>query len=374
MDDLMIFQFVGETVKNATDAFVTPAASQLITAIQALTLTGVTLYIVLQGYAISTGAVESPFWTFIKQSLKIGIIAFFALTVDGYISHVVTAINGLEEGLSSAMQIGGAGATNIYETLDKNLSVGFKLAGDCFKQSDNASWNEFGAIIGWTISGVVIIACSIVIGALGAATIIVAKFSLAVMLALGPLFIVCLMFPITSKFFDSWFAQVMNYILTIVIMAIIMTFAIKAFTAYVEQSTVDANDVNPLFVAFQILGVTGILCFIIYQAGGMASGLAGGVSMASMGIRHLTSPVTGTARAMTGAGRMLNPQSTRYDMTTGRMVSQSRLAHAISGNTAINPAYRQHVMSNIGKNWGRAKGGGIKAAPSSSGGSASKSS
>lgn len=356
MDDLYLFQFVGETVTNATDAFITPAAGQLITAIQGLILTGVTLYIVLQGYAISTGAMESPFWTFTKHCAKIIIIAMFALSADGYTNYVMGAINGLESGLSSAMQIGN-NAQNIYQVLDQSLGVGFELAGDCFSKASDAGWSEFGAIIGWTIAGIIIIGCSVIIGVLGGAMVIVAKFSLAIVLGLGPLFIACLMFPATAKFFDNWFSQALNYVFTIVIMSIIMTFAIKAFSSYVEQSTLSDGEANPMFVAFQILGVTGVLCFVIMQAGGIASGLAGGVSMAAMGIRHMAMPVTGTARGITGAGRAVNPQSSRMDIATGRYVTQSRIGHMAAGNTTVNPAYRQHVMSNLGKNWGRASGG-----------------
>ena len=111
--DPMVFQFIGETVKNATDAFVEPAASSLMFSLQMLVLTGVTLYITMTGYAISTGAVESPFWTFVKQCMKIILIAFFALTADGYITGVMGAINGLESGLSQAMN-GGAAPMTIY--------------------------------------------------------------------------------------------------------------------------------------------------------------------------------------------------------------------------------------------------------------------
>ena len=58
--DPMVFQFIGETVKNATDAFVTPAATNLIFSLQMTALACVSLYIMLMGFAIATGAVDSP--------------------------------------------------------------------------------------------------------------------------------------------------------------------------------------------------------------------------------------------------------------------------------------------------------------------------
>lgn len=358
--DPMIFQFIGETVTNATNAFVVPAASSLMFALQMLVLTGVTLYITMTGYAISTGAVESAFWTFVKQCLKIVIIAFFALTADGYIAGVMVAISGLEEGLSQAMNITGNAPQSIYQILDQSLGKGFEIVGLCFQKADEAGWN-FGSVLGWAIAGIVVAAGTVLVSMLGGAIIIVAKFSLAVMLALGPLFIVSLMFPPTARFFDSWFSQVINYVLTIVIMAIIMTFAMKAYDAFIVSADFSGDgESNPMFAALQIGALTGVLCWIILQAGGMASGLAGGVSMAAMGIRHIMSPVTGGLGAAKGVGNMANPMSTRRDMQSGMMVTARRANHLVAGNTMMNPAYRQHVTSNMAKNWGKAKGGSAK--------------
>lgn len=359
--DPMVFQFIGETVSNATDAFVGPAAANLIFGLQMLAVTGVTLYIVLTGYAISTGAIESPFWTFVKQCLKIVIIAAFALSADGYSGHVMDTLNALEVGLSDAMNTsGGPPATSIYQVLDQSLGKGLEIVAECFQQADEAGWN-FGAVLGWAIAGCIVALGTVLVSMLGGAVIIVAKFSLAIIFALGPLFILALMFPITARFFDSWFSQAMNYILTVVIMAIVMTFAMKAYDAFIAGADFsgDGNS-NPMFAALQIGALTGVLIWIILQVGGIASGLAGGVSMAAMGVRHLIMPVTGGLKGAKGVGNMVNPMTTRRDMQSGMMVTARRANHLVGGNTMWNPAYRQHVMQNMGKNWGRAKGGSIK--------------
>lgn len=350
--DAMVFQFIGDTVTNATNAFVQPAASSLMLALQLLAVTCVTLYITLTGYAISTGAVETPFWTFVKQCLKIIVIVYFGMTADGYIDGVMSAINDLEDGLSQAMN-GGTVPESIYQVLDKSLGKGMEIVGLCFQKADEAGWS-FGSVLAWGIAGIVVAAATLLITVLGGAVIIVSKFALVVMYALGPLFIFCLLFPVTARFFDSWFSQVMNYVLTIVIMAIIMTFATTAYDKFIAGTDFSGSgDSNPLYEALQIGGVTGVLCWIIMQAGGMASGLAGGISMSAMGIRHLMSPVT-------GALNTINGPSTRRDLESGMMVTAGRTNHMIAGNTMFNAAYRQHVFSNMGKNWGKAKGGSVK--------------
>ena len=362
--DPMVFQFIGETVQNATNAFVAPAASRLMFALQMVALTGVTLYITLTGYAISTGAVEAPFQTFLKQCAKIIIIAAFALTADGYTGAVMEAFNGLETGLADALNVddgdeNGGDADSIYQVLDKSLGKGVKIVLTCFEAADKAGLN-FGAVLGWAIAGLTVAISTALVTVIGGAVVISAKFFLAIVFALGPLFILTLMFPMTAKFFDSWFAQVINYTLTIVIMAVVMSFAMKAYDSFIATAKFSGpNAHNPLFAALQIGVVTSVLIWVIMQIGGMASGLAGGVSMAAMSIRHLMMPITGAMSAIKGAHKLLDPMTTRRDMHSGMMTTARRSNHMVAGNTMWNPAYRQHVMQNMGKNWGAAKGGAV---------------
>ncbi len=68
--------------------------------------------------------------------------------------------------------------------------------------------------------------------------------------------------------------------------------------------------------------------------------------------------------SMTGISRFSIPAElsaihAMRDMQSGMMVTGGRLNHLAAGNTMWNPAYRQHVMQNMGKNWGPASGGSI---------------
>jgi type IV secretion system protein VirB6 len=362
MDDPMVFQFIGQTVSNATDAFVTPAAQKVMFGIQMLILTGVTLYITLTGYAIAQGAVQSPFSVFLKQSIKIAIIAVFALTVDGYINGVTSAFGGLEEGLGSFLS-GTAntnGPTSIYALLDQSLGKGFEIVGHCFQRADEAGWS-FGSALGWAIAGLVVATGTVGVGLLGGSVVIVAKFAIAVMFAIGPLFVASLMFPITARFFDAWFGQTLHHTIVVVIVAVVMAFAMKAFNVFVDGADFSGNgDANPMFAALQIGTLTGILTRMILQIGGMAAGLAGGISMAALTLRDIISPTTGGLSLAQGAGDIINPMSTRRDLQSGMVVTARRSNHLIAGNTMWNPAYRQNVLTNLGRNWGRATGGSVK--------------
>lgn len=362
MDDPMVFQFIGQSVSSATDAFVTPAAQRVMFGIQMLILTGVTLYITLTGYAIAQGAVQSPFSVFLKQSMKIAVIAVFALTVDGYVNGVTSAFGGLEEGLG--WFLAGTpttnGPTSIYAVLDQSLGKGFELVNHCFQKADEAGWSV-GSALAWAVDGVIIAIGTIVVAMLGGSVVIVAKFAIAIMFAVGPLFVACLMFPITARFFDSWFGQTLHHTIVVVIVAVVMAFAMKLFNVFIDGADFSGNgDTNPTFAALQIGTMSAVLARMLVQIGGLAAGLAGGISMAALTLRDMISPATGGLNFAKGAGGILNPMSTRRDLQSGMMVTARRGNHLIAGNTMWNPAYRQHVLTNLGRNWGGATGGSVK--------------
>jgi len=200
---------------------------------------------------------------------------------------------------------------------------------------------------------------SLIFTLLGGAIVITAKLSLAILFGIGPLFIMCLMWPVTARFFDSWFSQVMNYTLTIVIVAVFMSFAGAAFDTFIAGADVSAAGQNsPAFAALQILGLTGLLSYILLQVSGLASGLAGGVSMAAMTLRQMVSPVTSSARTassgLSSAHNIVNPVSTRLDPKTGLQTTSRRLEHLAMGRSMVspNPAYRRAVMDQLRESMG----------------------
>lgn len=348
-----IFQFIGGTVTNATNAFVGPAAGNLIAGLQGLTLSLVTLYILMMGWAVIMGQVQEPIKKVLTQWFKIIVITAFVLTADTYAFWVVESFNALEQKLANAMNIGSPDATSLYAILDQTVGKGVELASLCLQNSDDAGWN-LGSVAGWMLASVVVAFGTALVAVFGGATLIVAKFALAIMFAFGPFFILLLMFPVTARFFDAWFSQVMNYTLLAVIIALIMSFAMAAFGAMIGGADLSGSgDVNPLMVSVQIFILSFVLVFIIQQSLGMAAGLAGGLSMSALTAAHMLTP----ARIVRNAA---DPVTTRRDMQSGMLTTARRSNHLIAGNTALNPAYLQNITQQAGKNWGRAKGGKVK--------------
>jgi len=346
-----VFQFIGESVTNATDAFVTPAAASLIASMQAVAVIGVAIYILINGLQIALGMVQTPLLTFFSNTMKYVVVMSIALSASTYGSFVQGFFEGLESGLADALNVGGTEATTIYQVLDNTLSKGGELVNQSFRMADDAGMFNIGSAAGWMICGVIIAIGVTLISVLGAAAVIVAKLALAIMFAVGPFFILLLLFPITARFFDSWFSQVMNFTLLVVIVAVIMSFSVAIMDAFLDGATLDGDgESNPIMVAIEIAALTLVLGFVLIQSYGMAAGLAGGMAMAALTGRHILTPGNVARNA-------IDPVSTRRDIQSGMMTTARRSNHMVAGNTIANPAYSQHLKAQIGRNWGRTKGG-----------------
>lgn len=79
-----------------------------------------------------------------------------------------------------------------------------------------------GTMFGEYINATIIAVATGLIGVPAGGMIVVAKAALTIMLGIGPVFVALLLWPATSKFFDSWFGQVMTYILRIALVAAVM--------------------------------------------------------------------------------------------------------------------------------------------------------
>lgn len=348
--DIMLFRFIGETVENAINAFVGPAASNVAGAIGATALTGATLYLAIMGALVIAGYVSNPFWDVIKTSIKISIIAAVCLNAGNYMTWVVSSVDGIQVGIAGAVNtLGGPTPDSIYQTLDTSLGNAFSLAGECFQHADDSGVTEFGTALGWWLCGACIGFGALGFTLLGGAAIIVSKFALAALFAIGPFFIMCLMWPPTARFFDSWFSQAMNYTFTIIFVMVFLSFGLAAFDRFIDGADVSGDGTNsPLFAALQILGCSGILAYIMVKASDLAAGVAGGVSMAAMTLRQLASPVTAPAST---AAAFLNKSSNRLDPKTGHQTQSSRLEHFAMGRTIANPAYQRALFDRAREGW-----------------------
>ena len=139
----------------------------------------------MTGYAISSGAVEQPFPTFMKQCIKILVIAAFCMSADSYTSTVVSAMQGLESGIADIVSSNNAQATTIYQVLDKSVNSGLDVAYDMFGKAAKREFYEIGQMFWDLINGLMMGLAVILIHLPAAATIIMAIGKVARLLSVS---------------------------------------------------------------------------------------------------------------------------------------------------------------------------------------------
>jgi len=355
MSGPVIFQFMGDSIDFALRSFVAVTSSRIIFDFTLFATFCTSIYISCMGYAIITGQVQQPFSTFLVKCAKLVLISTLALNAGNYSQWVAGTLQGLQQGVTAAFS-GTDAHANVYQTLDQTLDKGLTIAAKLQEQASGRGVTEIGTAISEDINAAIVAFSTLLIMLPAGAMIIIANAGLTLMLGIGPLFIMCLMWPPTAKFFDSWFGMVLNYILRVALLSAVCSFAVAAFSAY-TSSVNPAGDQNTLFTALCMAVMAGILTWLLRETNNIASALAGGMSSVAVTFRDLAAPVAGGVRAAKGAGNMVNPVSTRRDLQSGMMVSGTRLDHLMAGNTVLNPAYRQALRDNIRSNWGRKRGG-----------------
>ena len=127
--------------------------------------------------------------------------------------------------------------------------------------------------------------------AIGFAITVFAKVALAVVIALGPIFIALSLFETTRRFFYGWLGQVFNYIVLmaviIAITALITDLGATALTA--AEGTPDVTIGAVLFAVYIFLGT-----IFFFQAPSIATGIAGG---AAAGVGAFAGSAWGTMAA-----------------------------------------------------------------------------
>lgn len=371
---LRVFVELDETLGAALDSFVEPTASNLMGTLQAVALLGATMYIMFVGFTIVFGADSTPVYTFIIKTSKMILVTAFALSADGYLGGLVAALNGLEDGLVSAVAIGEGGqiSGNIFQVLDLTLSSGFLLAQGSFQQAEQAGLLSPGAAIGWVLTGLILGGATIIMVTAGGAAVLLSKFALAILFGLGPMFVLSLMFPQTAGFFDKWLAQVLSFVFQNVIIATILMLAINTFNRFIGGIFVQGAGPNPLLAALQIAALSAVYTYLLLKAGPLASSLSGGAAASLIDARQAAMGTMQAARmgaAGAAAGAAAVAGGLRVAEAAGRGVARvsDKLSEKILAATGPSSAAKQAAQGTLGAPVGSLEPGGRGGPPSAPG-------
>ncbi len=272
--------------------FLGAGVSRVIAEVAAPFRAALILYVLLYGIAILRGAIAEPVMDFAVRSLKLALIAMLA-TTSAYGDWVTQPLfQGLPDALARA--VGGGGAADTGESFDQFLNrsayLGEKIARDA-SMLDPVPW----------IVSVAVMVTGALCAALGFGVVTLAKVALALLVALGPIFIACALFEATRRYFFGWLGQAINYL---VLFALLLSVFQLVLALVAERwAEIDGQDPMAAGLLFIALCLLGAIFFL--QTPAIAAGIAGG---ASIGLADFRNAASGQrSGASIGAGRSIGP-------------------------------------------------------------------
>jgi type IV secretion system protein VirB6 len=274
-----VFNWVGSQFDTVLSTYVLGVVSALMTAIAPIALTAMTLWVALYGWAVLRNEVSETLPVFMWKVFKIGLVLAFALQSGFYISNVSDTANALAMGVASTFLPTAVDPNTVatpYALLDKFNDDASAQVSDIMKE---ASMFRLDLVL----AGVVFSIGSVVFLCIGLFVVTLSKLFLTFVIAVGPLFILCLAWRPTARFFDSWLSMVLN--------AVVLTwfafFALGLSTFMGNQMFVAIQSGGGFLGAtFNVLGEATRYCvlmilmaIICFQAPSLASALTGGAAV-----------------------------------------------------------------------------------------------
>jgi type IV secretion system protein VirB6 len=130
--------------------------------------------------------------------------------------------------------------------------------------------------------------------------IALSNIALAVLLALGPMFIALLFFDATKRIFSAWIAQLANYALITVLTVMVAALLLQVVQSYAAQTAARGSAILTVDALHMVL-VAVLVFLILRQVMPIAAGLAGGLALSSFGLVSRSLQATAAATVFSRA-------------------------------------------------------------------------
>jgi type IV secretion system protein VirB6 len=226
------------------------------------------VYIMCWGYLHLMGRIEEPVATGLTRIVRLVVVLGIGLHLWLYNDVIVDTFYRAPTQLAQAV----IGNSDPIDTVD-------------------AIWNRGGIVaenirhLGSGLSGLGFFAESLVVWAMTAMLCLYVMFlislssiALAVLLAVGPLFVAFYLFDTTRRLFEAWVAQLLNYALITVLTVFVAALLLHIVESYAAQTAARGSSIVDVDTLDMLLMI-GLALLLLRQIMPIAAGLAGGVGL-----------------------------------------------------------------------------------------------
>ena len=284
-------------------AYIGTTAGTVAAAIEPAAVSLGAIYILGWGWLSMSGRIEEPLGEAVRRVLVLGIVFGVALKLWAYNAVFIDTFAHAPQALAAAI----LGVADPVTLVDRIWSDGQQVA-ESLQGSGGLlqSVGAYGAaLLVYVFVGLLCVYTAFLLA--------LSQIAVAVLLGLGPLFILLTLFDTTRRFFEAWLAQLSNYALVTILVALVGGLLLNVVKAYADTAAANGGSIT---IAESIrLCVASVFIFLILrQVLSIASGLASGVALSSFGVisRGVAGIAGGAKRSAYLYGRGLIDQESRH--------------------------------------------------------------
>jgi type IV secretion system protein VirB6 len=307
--------------------------ARLASVLEPTVVTLATIYVMGWGYLHLMGKIEEPIVAGLKRVAVVALVLGVGLHLWLYNSVIVDTFYNAPAQLAAAV----VGAGDPITTIDTIWESGGTVASNL--------WDKGGLMsgMGFLLAGAVVYCLMGLLCVYAMFLIALSNIALAVLLALGPLFLASLFFDATRRYFSAWLGQLANYALITVLTVMVAALLLHIVQSYAAQTAARGTAIMTVDALNMIL-VAALVFLVLRQIMPVASGLVGGSPLSSHGFVGRT-----IARSLGMARLAAGPAMGFAASGAARTVEYA----AAGAGRAIGDAYRSTGAgaATLGRSW-----------------------
>jgi len=299
-----IFEPIAKRILNQTTEWA-GVASMLVTWVAPAVLLGLTISIMWHGMNVMRGAGGNMHLVDVfMKSLRAFLVTSLALAGGAYSTNVIGFFTELRTDLANLFSSAPAGMSS-YAVLDESVGKATEAMHAMMPwvaDNTNLLTGNFTGLIGLASMGLMV-GCIVIYAMISVVNLLVIDFALAIIWAIGPLFVACFAFESFAKFFDGWLAAVMKYTFTGVVITAVLGIGNGILAEYCASISDNIDTIDFIAAGFSALGATGVLVLIAFRVPEMAGNIVGGIGLAVLGPAAASAPLASASSAMKAGAR-----------------------------------------------------------------------
>lgn len=282
-------------------------------------ITGFTIWITLIAYEVAFGKSEEGFtyiFTKIGKIFLIGVLALYGWP------EVADLLGGIKDGFVGGGTMSTTLETNLINPITALWASLFQWFGDALSV---VGWTQLGrlfstlALFALLFGAYALLSLAVaVFGVVALAMYLVANSVFILLLAIGPFFLLCLAFPFTQRFFETYIGNVMTSIFAMAFTVLMLMFVAGLFGLVGIQNVIPTaadettviTQIKSLAVLFSAKAAMSLLIIYLYfKVFDLAAALGGGLNMGNNMVGGVRSIMKDLQRSAGGKNNTRNQVS-----------------------------------------------------------------